>query len=181
MTGEWFYTEPHPRARLAERAFRRDAVVAIAQAWIDAADAWLGAHRDVRLPKAADRPHTSALLDVAMQAIALAAPAEPRGVGEDQPDRTHAGLEATSQERWASFRLANRAAMSNTPYGDSASWHRGRPWLDALPAACLPLARVALAQAEAALREHMDRSADEDRSKHDTVVGTSPLTNPDSR
>jgi len=172
VTGEWFYTEPHPQARMTEQAFRKDAVVAIAQAWIDAADAWLGAHRDVRLPKTADRPHTSALLDVAMRAIALAAPAEARGVGEDQPDHAHAGLEAISQERWASFRRANRAEMPNTSYGDSASWRRSRPWLDALPAACLPLARIALAQAEAALREHMDRPADKERSKHDTVVGT---------
>ena len=42
---------------------------------------------------------------------------------------------------------------------NAASWRQGRPWLDAVPAAFVPFARLALARAEAALREHMDRAA----------------------
>jgi len=159
-TGEWLYTEPHARDQPTERAFRRAAVVAIAQACIDEADTWLGTQHDTRLPQAQDRPHLVALLDVVAHAIALATTSDARGPGNDQLDHSLPGLEETSQQRWTSFRQTARTEITSGSRGDTASWREGRPWLDAAPAALLPLARVALARAEAALREQMDRTAD---------------------
>lgn len=151
VAGEWFHTERHSRDWQAEPAFRRDAVVAVAQIWIDAADAWLVAHREARLPKMNDRPHFAALLDLVARMAALAAPRE--RIGGDQPGQERPDLEETPEGRWASFRRANRVRMTNAP------WRDGRPWLDTSPAAFLPLARIALARAEAALREQVGRSA----------------------
>ena len=134
ITGEWFYTERHSRDREAEPAFRRDAILAITEVWIDAADAWLGARREARLPSIDDRPHLAALLDLVAQAVT-----------------------------WG-----NPVGVTSVPDED-ASWREGRPWLDAIPAAFLPFARLALARAEAALREQMDRAAGEGHeSEHDT-------------
>jgi hypothetical protein len=134
IAGEWFYTERHSRDREAEPAFRRYAILATTEVWIDAADVWLGVHREDRLPNMEDRPHLAALLDLVAQAVT-----------------------------WG-----NRAGVASVSDGDAASWRQGRPWLDAIPAAFLPFARLALARAEAALREQMDRAAGEGQSEHDS-------------
>ena len=125
VVGEWFYAEGNSRDRQAEPAFRREAILAITEAWIDAADAWLGARREARLPNVDDRPHLAALLDLVAQTVT-----------------------------WG-----NRARVTGASEGNAASWRQQRPWLDAIPAALLPFARLALARAEAALREEMDRAA----------------------
>jgi predicted unusual protein kinase regulating ubiquinone biosynthesis (AarF/ABC1/UbiB family) len=134
IAGEWFYTERHSRDREAEPAFRRYAILATTEVWIDAADVWLGVHREDRLPNMEDRPHLAALLDLVAQAVT-----------------------------WG-----NRAGVASVSDGDAASWRQGRPWLDAIPAAFLTFARLALARAEAALREQMDRAAGEGQSEHDS-------------
>lgn len=159
VTGEWFQTETRSPSQTEEHAFRADAVSAMASVWIDAADTWLGAQREWRLPKAEHRPHLAALLDVVAHAIELTAPADARGPSEDLPDHARAAIEATPEERWASFQRANRAATTFASHANTASWRQRRPWLDAIPAAFLPLARVALARAEAALSEQLDRPA----------------------
>jgi hypothetical protein len=154
VVGEWFYTERNPRDRAAEPAFRNDAVVALAQAWSDEADAWFGKHRQVRLPTAEDRPHFAALLDLLAQVIALA---RHDARGEDRKAPRLTGSDATSEKRWAEFREANRAPIPDDEIKDGSAWHSGRPWLDVGPSALRPLARLALARAEAALREHVAR------------------------
>ena len=158
VTGEWFQTESRSPSQTAEQAFRADAVSAMASVWIDAADTWLGAQREWRMPKAEHRPHLAALLDVVAHAIERTAPADARAPHADLPDHARAAIEAPPEERWASFQRANRAATTFASHASAASWRRGRPWLDAIPAAFLPLARVALARTEAALSEQLDRT-----------------------
>ena len=160
VTGEWFQTETRSPSKPAELAFRADAVSAIASVWIDAADGWLGAQRDFRFPNAERRPHLAALLDVVAHAINLLVPADACGSGENQPELACALLEATPEQRWASFQRANRATQTSATQTDAASWRQNRPWLDAIPAAILPVARVALARAEAAIREQLHRAQD---------------------
>jgi predicted unusual protein kinase regulating ubiquinone biosynthesis (AarF/ABC1/UbiB family) len=159
VTGECLQTGRRSPSQPSEHAFRADAVSAIASVWIDAADGWLAAQRDCRLPDAEHWPHLAALVDVVVHVIELAAPADPRGRGESRPDHAGAVVEATAQERWATFQRANRAVTGIASHADAASWRHGRPWIDAIPAAFLPLARVALARAEAALAEQLNRRA----------------------
>ena len=146
VAGEWFFTEGHSRDQEAEVAFRSEAILAMTQAWIDAADAWLVARREARLPNVDDRPHLAALLDLVAQ----------------------------------TFAFGNRDGVTSVSDGDGASWRQGRPWLDAIPAALLPFARLALARAEAALREQMERAAGEEPSKHDTPGSPTSSTTPAS-
>jgi len=142
-TGELFYTERHPRDRHVEPAFRREARSAIAQAWVDAADVWLSGFRDARWPDARDQPELAALLDLVAQLLSVVAPAHAA--------ESNAGVEDTPEARWASFQRRSRGDAPPT----TGSWRDERPWLDASAAALLPLARVALARAEAALtRRH---------------------------
>ena len=146
VAGEWFFTEGHSRDQEAEVAFRSEAILAMTQAWIDAADAWLVARREARLPNVDDRPHLAALLDLVAQ----------------------------------TFAFGNRDGVTSVSDGDGASWRQGRPWLDAIPAALLPFARLALARAEAAVREQMERAAGEELSKHDTPGSPTSSTTPAS-
>ena len=146
VAGEWFFTEGHSRDQEAEVAFRSEAILAMTQAWIDAADAWLVARREARLPNVDDRPHLAALLDLVAQ----------------------------------TFAFGNRDGVTSVSDGDGASWRQGRPWLDAIPAALLPFARLALVRAEAAVREQMERAAGEELSKHDTPGSPTSSTTPAS-
>ena len=91
----------------------------------------------------ATSPELAALLDLVAPLLSVVAPAHAA--------ESDVGVKDTPEARWASFQRRSRGDALPT----TGSWRDERPWLDASAAALLPLARVALARAEAALtRRH---------------------------
>ena len=60
----------------------------------------------------------------------------------------------TAEGRWQAFRASSKSDGNINAPADSAAWRNGRPWLDACPAVLVPVVRIGLIRAEAALREY---------------------------